>query len=302
MADSSNQTYKVARILLFSINFIFPRFFGLLPLQYDMKIIRLRPSRLWHIYCIIVGVTFTFGYPYALYKIFMIKKNANVDKSNISQVTEILNYIAIYCLSLAVYVHQIFFGRYIMNFINAGLHLYDRVEVLDANIMDAKLLLFQYVFRAIFTYSGKIAINYVTILYLSGDMSGVNTFWKILYCMPDIVTVSTNMRFHSTIMMQIVICRRICGAFKQCLDRVSRVSERSSTERMKVCEAANERFNFIALYYMELYRTARCTEKLLATIIMFIIINSILNLTTTVSLELMYFVFVSLCFTNFGDS
>lgn len=105
---------------LFFINFMIPRFFGLIPLGHNTQSLRVEKSRLWHIFCILAACAFFFFYPSSLLQITANSANP----TGVSHYVEKLHFLATYVLAAAIYARQVFYSDEMMHFINDGIRIY----------------------------------------------------------------------------------------------------------------------------------------------------------------------------------
>lgn len=268
---------------MFVINFVFPRIFGLLPMQYDMTLLKLTRSNFWHLYCLIISSVFAFVYPFAL--VHIINNRPENSDNGIAQVVEKLHYCTTYIMAISVYVRQIFFTRTLSNFINNGIGFYSRVENAFPNqkIRFSEFIV-PYISRAIYSYVGYTFMNYLTLTYFYGDLKNVNCFYIALYFLPDIVITSTAIRFHSTIIMQTLTMRRLNAAFSDCIKCLNRRNERSSNERKKNLAKVYAKFNKITIFHDQIWTFRSTADHLFSNIVLCAIINAFMNLTCVVSI------------------
>lgn len=92
---------------LFLINFMIPRFFGLIPLAQNVKALGVQKSKIWQVICVFSATAFTFFYPPSLLRI-----TANSDNlsGGVSQYVEKLHFLTTYVLAVAIYARQVFYS------------------------------------------------------------------------------------------------------------------------------------------------------------------------------------------------
>lgn len=267
---------------IFIINFLIPFLFGLLPLRYDVKKLRLARSRFWYIYCLIMSSLLAFVYPFALLHILNNRMENN--DIGIAQIVEKLHYCATFVLAISVYIRQIFFTRTLVNFINNGIEYYSRVESAFPNQKIASLeFAIPYIGRAFYSYLGYTFVNYLALTHFYGELKNVNYLFVCLYFLPDIVITSTAIRFHSMIIMQTLTMRRLNAAFSDCIDRINRRDGKSPYERKKELSGLCDRFDEITIFHDQIWTFRSTADRLFSNIILFAIINAFMNLTCVVN-------------------
>lgn len=284
MENQVSSGTPLIRVIFFLLNFAIPQIFGILPCAYDLKNVCLIPSRKWNCFCGIFGIFFGIVYPLAVLEIMAKRTIRDDDINGISSLIEKLRYIALYLFSLSVYIRLTFYAATQAAYVNGGISFYDRCNKLCGDNVGVKKFLIPYFCRVIYSYVVYAGLNYVSLAYYYGDLSSVNILYKFIYFVPDIVMTSTNVRSHSSILMQTVCCRRINLAFTRCIDSVNKSRNKTHMEQMEACNEASDKFESLTLYQAELIGYARITENILAIIMIFLILNSIMNLTSTVNI------------------
>lgn len=272
---------SVLMVSMFLINFVVPRMFGLLPLKHNVDTLYLSRSKLWYIYCLIIAGTYLFVYPVALNHIISSRTENN--DSGIAQIVEKLHYCATYILGIAVYIRQLFFTNTVANFINNGIDFYSRAEQLYPNLKGGILeFAIVYIGRAVYSYVGYSLVNYLTLTYFYGELKNANYFYMVLYFLPDIILTSTAIRFHSTIIIQIVVLRRINAAFARCIEQINAGKNKPPLERAKDFTRIASEFDRIAIYYEQIWVFRKSIDYIFSNIILFAILNAFMNLTCVV--------------------
>lgn len=274
--------------------------FGLLPLRYDVNQLKMTISKFWHSYCLIVSLLFVFAYPFAL--VHIINNRTENNDSGIAQIVEKLHYCATYAMAISVYIRQIFFSRTTQSFINNGMDFYSRVENSYPNQKFAYMeFTIPYVSRAVYSYIGYTFVNYLTLTYFYGELKNINYLFVCLYFLPDIVITSTNIRFHSAIIMQTMTLRRLNTAFTSCINSINRRHGKSTYERKKYFVKICEQFNMITIFHEQIWAFRSTSDRLFSNIVLCAIINAFMNLTWVVKpINCSYFLFIDLSKINFS--
>lgn len=281
--------YKKPRNRLLSLslelfNFSIPRLFGLLSATYNSRAKRLEPSWRWLLFSNLIGHTFICIYPIAVVEIIQYRTSPDGDDSGIKRKIEILQLVMMYLLSVGVFVRQMYFSKHQISVVNRGMKFYQRCQTLcgdDINIVEYSL---PYIFRAICSFIGYAMLSVLTICYFYGDLSQVHFIYKIAFFMPNIVITTTTIRFHSAIIMLSVGGRRINQAFCDCIESVNRTAKQPRTKQQRACQLATERFEYIVTFHAEWYAIANNMQKSLTVLMLFIVTNNVISLTSTVSI------------------
>lgn len=266
-------------------NFLVPRQFGLLSACYDADKQQLKPSWRWLIFSGLMGHVFLFVYPFAVVQIIQARTSRDDDDSGMSQKIEILQHAILYLFSVAVYLRQICFANHQINIINRGLVFYRRCDTLCEENIKFKGITLPHILilRAMVSYFGYAVLNVLTIFYFYGDLPQVWLIHKVAFCMPNIVITTTQIRFHSAVMMLTVSGRRVNRAFRNCIESVNRTENRTRAAQQRACQLATERFESIVTYHAEWHTLVGIMERSLSILMLISVINNVINLTSTVS-------------------
>ena len=270
---------------MFVVNFLFPRLIGMVPLTYDRQALRANLSRFWYIFCLLFGSIYIIFYPFTLFDLIFVDDRFNDGGKSILKVTRMLHHLTKYILTIVIYVRQIFYSQEMMEYINAGIKVYRRIQPVAPGILGLRKHVLPFFFRAIFSSLGCTIKSVAKFKFLKNSPIGADWF-KALYFLPDLVITSTSVRFHSTLVVQNICYRRLNSAFKECVEEINQMRNQSPSYRMRVfCETC-DRFDYLAVLYDELYRFTKATERMMSMIILMSIANAFMNLTMAVRIQI----------------
>lgn len=279
--EPSNRKPTFILTTLFFINFLIPRFFGLIPLRQNRRSLGLEKSRLWLVFCIFTTTAFIFFYPSSM---LQITSNSSAKPTSISHYVEKLHFLATYILAVSIYARQVFYSDEMMYFINDGIRIYFRCEPIVRENVGVREFMLPYISRALYSYLGYATMNYYSFVFIYKNAKNIKLLYKILFFIPDFVITSCCIRFHSTILMLTISFRRLNAAFREC---IKRLQNPHAAITLNLINAASDdicdQFNAIIELHQELYRMSKVAEDILANTILFTICNAFMNLTSTVS-------------------
>lgn len=277
---TTNRKPNFMLVTLFFINFLVPRFFGLIPLRQNTEAQRLEKSRLWLVFCIFTASAYIFFYPSS---VLQITSNDSDNLASVTQYVEKLHFLATYVLAVAIYARQVFYSEEMMHFINGGISIYFRCEPIVRQDVGVRSFMVPYIIRAFYSYFGYAAMNYFSFVYIYENAMNIRLLYKILFFIPDFVITSCCIRFHSTILMLTVSFRRLNAAFREC---VRHMQDSSAVLTLDLAEAVStdigDQFDAVVVLHQELFRMAKEAENNLSNTILFTICNTFMNLTSTV--------------------
>lgn len=280
--DPPNRKPNFILITLFFINFLIPRFFGLIPLRQNTKSLCLEKSRLWLVFCIFTASAFIFFYPSSLQQI---TSHSSVDTTSVSQYVEKMHFMATYVLAVAIYARQVFYSEEMMHFINDGIRIYFLCEPIVHADVGVREFMIPYIFRAFYSYLGYASMNYFSFVFIYKNAKNMRLLYKVLFFIPDFVVTSCCIRFHSTILMLTISFRRLNAAFREC---IIRIHDPNAVLTLNLANATSDdisdQFHAVVDLHQELFRMSKEVEKQLSNTILFSICNSFMNLTSTVSI------------------
>lgn len=285
MANRTNTKPKtdLFTVACFILNFLVPRYFGLLSLRYDFYTERLVASRLWLIICNLSGLLFIGIYPFAAIEIVKCRTLRYNEDNGIGRIMNVSQYVISYVLSVSIFIRQMFFSKHQMYLVNLVIMFYRRCEKLSEVNVHIDEFVYPLILRGIYSYCGSAALNCLMLTYFFDDLSQVNLIYKIAYFMPSIVITMTTITFHSGV-MQLTICgRHINRAFSQCIESVNAAHKKPTAEFEQVCSSATERFDLLTTYHVEWSKLARMMEKQLSLLMLFTVTNTFMHLTSTVT-------------------
>lgn len=266
----------------YCLDYLVPRCIGLRSLHYDFDEEKFVPSRLWLTVCNLCGLFFIVVYPFAAIELVKFRPLRETEDNSVGRIIVVSHYIFLYLLSVAVFLRQMWLSKHQMQSINRYIHFYRQCEKLGDERMDVAEYIYPFIFRGIYSYFGYIFVNYLVLEYMYDDLSHVNVIYIFLYFVPNVVIITTLIRFHSG-MMQLTVCgRRLNREFSRCIESINAVHLKSTAEFQQVCMSAMRRFEYLTSFHGEWYEIARIIEKDLSPVMIFTVINSFFNLTQSV--------------------
>lgn len=276
------QQQLLTRIIsvLYVLVYLVPRQFGLLAANCDVRMRRQFKSRFWLLYSIICGCTFTISYPFAITAI--LSKIKTLHEGNVFIFIEISNYVALYILTVAIYVRIMFSSTKHMNYNNLAFSLLDDCKALVIDQREYEYII-PFAARVLYLYFGYATLNAITLYQNSDNLKLVPIFYKCLFFLPDIVMANTMIRQHTSIALQAICCKRINQAFSECMDVAKKIRNLSTPyARLRMGSHATQRFDKITECHAKLYKVTRETESLSAILMIFAILKAFAHLSSMV--------------------
>lgn len=261
------------------MNFALPRLIGVVPVSLNHQKFSVYKSKFWQFTSVMIASTFIVCYPIALRKIYAERE---VHTAGIWLIVEILQYTTTYLLTAYIYFVNILFVDEVIEYINHNLHyffVYEQRLMPIAN--EQSPLLFQYVFRTIYSYFGFIYSNYIRLAFFYGRPDDIYT---IIYYLPDIVITSSAIRFFTSIITQLTCYRRLNEIARGCTEMANATVAKSQYERETLFCEISDRIDLLCEHHCRLQSIARATERLLSKILIFSTFYAFANLVSCVSL------------------
>lgn len=258
-ASNMSGEANLSIIIVSVVNFGLGRLIGVVPLSFVRQTFTVTKSKFWQFTSVLFGGTFIVCYPIALRDIFA---ERSVQTTGIWLITEIVQYTTTYMLTAWIYILNVFYSDDVIDYINDGFHycfVYEKR--LEPTADERNSLLFQFVFRSIYSYLGFIYSNYIRLGYIYGRAPEIRT---MVYYLPDIVITSAAIRFMSTIIMQLSYYRRLNEIARTNMEMANATAKMMRYEREKICGEISEQIDWLCDHQSRLRAIARASERLLS--------------------------------------
>lgn len=281
--------------MVYILVFVVPRQFGLLAVNCDIRERRMYKSIFWLMYAIICGCSFTVAYPFAITTI--LSKMQTLHEGNVFVFIEISNYVAMYIFTVAIYTLIMFYTPQHMSYNNLAFSLLADCKALVIDKREYEFII-PFSIRMIYLYFGYAALNAITIYQNSDNLNEVSIIYKCLYFLPDIVMASTMIRFHTSIALQAISCKRVNQAFFECTNMAKKIYSMSTPlERLRMGSKVTQTFDKITECHAKLYSVTRGTESLTSLLMIFAILKAFVHLSSMVCfIFYRFFIVISLSF------
>lgn len=218
------------------------------------------------------------AYPFA---IFAISSRTKTD-GDIFVFIEITNYAAMYLFTVAVFCRIAIYAKTHIDYINSGFSITEKCKSLCNDNREVPLIL-PLVIRVIYLYFGYTTLNVITLMQNSENLTSVPLIYKFTYFVPDLVMANTMIRFHMTIVLQQLCCKRINQALSECMEMMKNSSIKSTLKNPQIQIYVKKKFDKIIECHSILYGVTRGTEVLAGSVLIFYILKAFAHLSSMVN-------------------
>lgn len=262
------------------VNLLVPRQFGLLAMHCDFRTSHISKSNFWLIYSIIFACIFSVSYPFAIMMIWE-KTNTLSDGSLIAFI-EISNHIAMYLVTVAIYIRITCTATHHMNYTNFVYATFNECRTLCNDRRELEYV-FSLIIRTTYLYFGYGFLNARKLYQHSDVLNTIPILYKFVYFLPDLVMGNTLLRIHTTFAIQTMSCERINEALSECIDNMIKANRITSTsERLRIYSESSRTFDKLTELHAKIYKITRGTEELTSNLMIFSISKTFAHLSSTV--------------------
>lgn len=232
----------------------FSQVIGLLPSIRDTKSLKLRKSRFWYCYYILIFILFAILFPMTVYLFYSKSKQWYY---GLNESINMIYFGFIYIFTICAYAEQLYNSNFRRDYFNTFVRLNDRIFEITSDYNVGRQDLLWFLFRTFYLYFGY---GYLTIIEINRHEEAPKYIWFcqwFSFLMPIFVSGCGMLWIHVLTVFQINSLRKMRKAFSNCIDMANSTVGLTPGRQHIICCRANDKFDRISELYTVSYNLNR---------------------------------------------